>query len=103
MTHSQLPTAAQIGTYLAAHGWRFARPMKEPGAVYAYHQTTDDGDPIELFVPDEGHLDYHSRGRAVMAVTDVVAAYEERNRQDVLADLLAVEVPSAPPTPASVA
>ena len=103
MTPTQLPTAAQIGTYLTAHGWRYDRPMKEAAAVYVYHRPTDEGNPIELFVPDEAGLDFHSRGRSVMAVVDMVKEYEERGWQAVLADLLATEVAPAPPAPASVA
>jgi hypothetical protein len=104
MNPAQLPTAAQIRVYLAAHGWRFDRPMKEPGAVYVYHRLTDNGKPIEVFVPDEEGLDPDSRGRSVMAVVDTVKAFERRNWQSVLADMLATDVTSAPRTPpASVA
>ena len=104
MTPTQLPTAAQIGAYLTAHGWRFDRPMKEPGAVYVYHQRTGAGKPIEVFVPDQEGLDYHSRGRSVMAVVEMVKEYEQRSRQAVLAEMLAIDASAAPRTPpASVA
>jgi hypothetical protein len=96
MNPKQLPTPAQIGAYLTAHGWRFARPMKEPGAVYAYKQTSDDGNPIELFVPDQDGLDVNGYGRSVMAVVETMRAFECRSWQDVLADMLATE-----PTPTS--
>lgn len=106
MTPTQLPTAAQIGAYLTAHGWRFDRPMKEPGTVYVYHQPTDEGNPIEVFVPDEDGLDFHSRGRSVMAVVEMVKEYEERSWQVVLADMLATDpapapAPRTPPVPVS--
>jgi hypothetical protein len=34
--------------------------MKEPGAIDVYHQKTDDGNPIELFVPDEDGLELNA-------------------------------------------
>lgn len=103
MTPTQLPTAAQIGAYLTAHGWRFDRPMKEPGTVYVYHQLSDDGNPMELFVPDEDGLEFNGYGRCVMAVVDTIKAFEDRSWQVVFADLLATQVSPAPPAPASVA
>ncbi|MBN9122401.1 MAG: hypothetical protein J0I06_25210 [Planctomycetes bacterium] len=104
MTPTKLPTAAQIGAYLTAHGWRFARSMKEPGAVYVYHQPADDGKPIELFVPDEHGLDLNGYGRSVMAVVDTIKCFEQRDWRAVLADMLATDVaPAARTLPASVA
>jgi hypothetical protein len=104
MTRTQLPTAAQIGAYLTAHGWRFDRPMKEPGAVYVYHQLTDEGNPVELFVPDEAGLEFNAHGRSVMAVVDTIKAFEQRSGEAVLADMLAIDVtpsptPRTPPQP----
>lgn len=104
MTPTELPTAEQIGTYLTTHGWKFARPMKDPGAVYVYHQTTDAGKPIEVFVPDEDGMEFNSRGRSVMAVVDTVKAFEQRSWQAVLADMLATNhapTPRTPPVPAT--
>jgi hypothetical protein len=88
-----------MGAYLSAHGWRFDRPMKEPGAVYVYHQLTDSGEPIEVFVADERGLDPDNRGRSVMAVVDMVKVFERRNWQAVLADMLATDAPATPRAP----
>ena len=98
MSQIQWPTPAQIGVYLTAHGWRFARPMKRPGTVYAYHQPSDDGNPVELFVP---HFDPRADAvedfaSSVLAVADTVRSFEERSWQAVLADMLATEVAPAP-------
>jgi hypothetical protein len=78
--------------------------MKEPGSVYVYHQKSDDGNPIELFVPDEDGLELNAYGRSVMAVVDTIKAFEDRGREAVLADLLATAptpVPRTPPVPVS--
>lgn len=102
---TQWPTPEQIGAYLTAHGWRFARPMKQPGVVYVYHQLSDDGEPMELFVPyyvpgvDET-VDFAT---SVLAVVETIASFEKRSRDEVFADLLATEVAPAPQAPASVA
>ena len=106
MTHTQWPTPEQIGAYLTAHGWRFDRPMKQPGAVYVYHQRTDDGKPVELFVPHfVPHVDaVQDFASSVLAVVETVQALERRDRDAVLADMLATGVTPAPRTPpASVA
>lgn len=99
MTHKQLPTAAQVGAYLSAHGWRFARPMKHPGSVFTYRQLSDSGRPIELFVPDDEGLEFNERGRSVMAVVETVVSFEGREAQSVLADMLAIEPVPAPEPP----
>lgn len=96
MNPMHLPTAAQIGAYLTARGWRYDRPMKEPGAVYVYHERTARGEPVELFVPDEHGMEFNARGRSVMAVVDLVKDYEARSRQAVLADMLATAPTGAP-------
>jgi hypothetical protein len=96
MTPTELPTAAQLGAYLTAHGWRFDRPMKEPGSVYVYHRLSDAGNPMELFVPEEDGMDFNSYGRCVMAVVDTIKAFEQRSWQAVVADMLATQPNPAP-------
>lgn len=105
MTRVQWPTPEQIGSYLTAHGWRFDRPMKQPGAVYAYRQQTDDGKPVELFVPHfapdtDAVQDFAT---SVLAVVETIQAIEHRDRETVLADMLAIEVTPATRTPIPVA
>lgn len=98
MTHKQLPTAAQVGAYLTAHGWRFARPMKQPGSVFVYRQLSDSGKPLELFVPDDEGLEFNEHGRSVMAVVETIMSFEGRDARSVLADMLAAEpAPAAEP------
>lgn len=106
MSRTHWPTPEQIGTYLTAHGWRFARPMKQPGAVYVYHRPSDDGRPMELFVP---HFvpqadEVSDFATSVLAVAETLESFEGRNRHAILDDMLTINAPSAPRTPpASVA
>jgi hypothetical protein len=104
MTRTQWPTPEQIGTYLCSHGWRFDRPMKQPGVVYVYHQLTDSGEPVELFVPHfVPHIDEVSDfATSVLAVVETVEALERRDREAVFADMLATTAPTprTPPVPA---
>jgi hypothetical protein len=106
MTRTQWPTPEQIGAYLTAHGWRFDRPMKQPGAVYVYHLRTDGGKAIELFVP---HFvprvdEVQDFATSVLAVVETVQALEHRDREAIFADMLATDVTPVPRTPpASVA
>jgi hypothetical protein len=101
MIRTQWPTPEQIGAYLTAHGWRFARPMKRPGAVYVYHQLSDAGNPVELFVP---HFDPRTDAvedfaSSVLAVIDTIKSFEDRSEEAVLVDMLATEPKPAPQTP----
>jgi hypothetical protein len=82
MTRTQWPTPEQIGADLTAHGRRFDRPMKQPGAVYVSHQLSDDGKSLELFVPQfVPHVgavqDFAS---SVLAVVETIQAFEHRDR-----------------------
>jgi hypothetical protein len=106
MTRVQWPTPEQIGAYLCSHGWRFDRPMKQPGAVYVYHRLTDSGKPIELFVPYfVPNVDEVSDfATSVLAVAETVESFEGRDREAVLADMLAIDsAPTSrtPPVPAT--
>ena len=106
MSRTHWPTPEQIGAYLTAHGWRLDRPMKQPGAVYVYHQPTDDGRPVELFVPHfVPRVDpVEDFGTSVLAVAETLESFEGRGRDAILADMLAADAPPAPRTPpASVA
>jgi len=102
---TQWPTPEQIGAYLTAHGWRFARPMKQPGAVYVYRELSDDGEPMQLFVPHfvPGVDEVIDFATSVLAVVETMESFEGRTRDEVFAEMLATEVPSAPQAPASVA
>jgi hypothetical protein len=101
MTRTQWPTPEQIDAYLTDHGWRFDRPMKQPGAVYLYHQLSDDDNPMELFVPDYApHADaVEDFASSVMAVVETIKAFEHRSGEAVLAEMLAIDVTPAPRTP----
>lgn len=92
MIRTHWPTPEQIGAYLTAHGWHFARPMKEPGAVYAYNELSDDGEPMELFVPDftPGVDEVIDFATSVLAVVETVMSFEKRSEADVFADMLAI-------------
>jgi|GEM_PF-3756105 len=104
MKRVQWPTPEQIGAYLCAHGWRFDRPMKQPGAVYVYHQLSDTGKPVEVFVPYYRPQSDEIRDFAtsVLAVAETVESFEGRDRETILAEMLATEVASrTPPIPAA--
>jgi hypothetical protein len=101
MIRTQWPTPEQIGAYLTAHGWRFDRPMKEPGAVYVYHQLSDDGNPVELFVPHfEPRADaVEDFASSVLAVVETMMAFEHCSAEAVFAEMLATDPTPAPRTP----
>jgi hypothetical protein len=64
--------------------------MKQPGSVYVYHQPSDDGNPVELFVPQfvPGVDPVEDFATSVLAVVETVRAFEHRDRESVFADLL---------------
>jgi hypothetical protein len=101
MTRTQWPTPAQIGAYLTAHGWRFARPMKHPGAVYVYHRPADSGNDIELFVPefDPCADPVEDFATSVLAVVETIRALEQSTEEVIFAEMLAIDVTPAPRTP----
>jgi hypothetical protein len=103
MIRTQWPTPEQIGVYLTTHGWHFARPMKQPGAVYAYDELSDDGEPMELFVPEfapgvDETIDFAT---SVLAVVETVKSFEKRSEDEVFADMLAIDPRPAPRAPAA--
>lgn len=106
MKRKHWPTPEQIGAYLTAHGWPFERPMKQPGAVYRYHRLSDDGNPMELFVPHfvpqvDDVIDFAT---SVLAVAETLESFEGRDRHAILDEMLAIDTAAAPRTPpASVA
>jgi hypothetical protein len=75
--------------------------MKQPGAVYVYHQRTDAGEPVELFVPHFVPLvdEVSDFATSVLAVVETVEALERRDREDIFADMLAMKPTPAPRTP----
>jgi hypothetical protein len=67
--------------------------------MFTYKELADDGQPITLLVPRS----VESTPRYPLRVKDVVvtaAGMEDRPEAEVLAEMLAIEVPPAPRTPA---
>lgn len=101
MTFGPMPTSDQVRAYLSARGWRFGWAIGSVGWMYVYRDASDDGQPITVFVA--AHQTAEDYTQRVFDVIETLQAFDRRPRRDIIADLLAVEVPSAPPTPASVA
>jgi hypothetical protein len=90
-TFPGFPSPEQIGAYLESHGWHFARPMKQPGKVYAMNELSDSGEPIELFVP-HGEMEWEDAASMTFAVVETLRAFERRSKEAVMADLLGTNV-----------
>ena len=92
MSNGTTPTVEQVRDYLAAHGWRFGWEVGSVGAMYIYREPTDSGDQITVFVPaSEESEDYPER---VLDVANTLRVLENRDRDSILAEMLATKVPT---------
>jgi hypothetical protein len=100
MIRSPIPTTEQIRAYLTAHDWRLGWVIGSVGAMYVYRDLSDDGKQITVFVPaSEQFDDYTER---VLDIGNTLKVLERREREDVLADMLATNPAlRTPPVPAT--
>ncbi|QJW95018.1 hypothetical protein [Frigoriglobus tundricola] len=97
MIREPMPTTEQIRAYLTAHDWRPGWAIGSVGAMYVYRELSDDGNPLTVFVPaSEAFDDYTQR---VLDIADSLRVLERRDREAVLADMLATDPTPAPRTP----
>jgi hypothetical protein len=102
----RLPTPEQIHAWLSAHGWTAESPLPadpEDGVDFTFKELSDDGQAIWVRAPRTVEATgYYPL--SVRAVVTTAAGMEERPEADVLAEMLATDVTTAPRTPpASVA
>lgn len=101
----RLPTPEQVCAWLGAHGWAAESPLPvdpEDGVDFTYKERSDAGRDIWVRAPRVVlPFPYYQLG--VRAVITTAAWIEGRTEDDVYAEMLATEVPSAPQAPASVA
>ena len=102
MTSGPVPTTEQVRAYLTARDWRPGWTIGSVGVMYVYRELSDNGNPITVFVPaSEAFDDYAQR---VLDIGDTLKVLERRDREAVLADMLATDpmpVPRTPPVPVS--
>jgi hypothetical protein len=99
MNH-RLPTPERIQSYLRNRGWREETRLPPAGVMYALAVQTASGQPLTVFAPElEEAFDYPL---AVAAVVETLAAYEERPKATIHAEMLATDpAPVTPVAPAA--
>jgi hypothetical protein len=87
MTDQQLPTPDRIRSYLRSRGWREETRLPPAGVMFSLAAPTVSGQPLTVFAPElQDAFDYPL---AVAAVVETLAAFEDRPKAAIRADMLA--------------
>jgi hypothetical protein len=83
----QLPQPEQIRDYLIKHGWSGENSPSDDVVIFTFHELSDDGEPITVFVPGSSSVAFYPL--RVRDVVMTVAGIEERTEEGVLAEISA--------------